>query len=189
LRAYETATIWSTSLSESELEKELSKIQEIIRAEDGSPGSTDTWGRRQLAYPIRKQTEGVYVFLRWEGDEKVTAGIDKHLRINDVCLRYLTLRADGTDDVPAPVIEKTPPAAPAAATPPAVVPGEAEASTGVPEEETPSAEAEVPEAAAEPEAVEEAPADDTAAVAEPEAPEEESPAPDGEEEKPAESGE
>jgi small subunit ribosomal protein S6 len=102
LRAYETATIWSTSLSDSELEKELVKVQEIISAEEGTFSRSDAWGKRQLAYPIRKQTEGIYVFLIWDGDERVTAGIDKHLRINDTCLRYLTLRRDGSGDIPAP---------------------------------------------------------------------------------------
>lgn len=102
MRAYETATIWSTSLSDSELEKELARVQKIIVAEDGTFRNTDSWGRRQLAYPIRKQTEGFYVFLIWDGDDRVTAGIDKHLRINEACLRYLTLRRDRSDDSKAP---------------------------------------------------------------------------------------
>jgi len=71
LRKYETAIVWSTSLSEKELEKELKLVQETISAEKGTYLKTDSWGRRQLAYPIKKQTEGVYFFLRWDGEERV----------------------------------------------------------------------------------------------------------------------
>lgn len=101
MRTYETATIWSTSLTEAELEKELDKVRKIIESTDGTVRGTDAWGRRQLAYPIRKQTEGVYVFISWDGDEAVTGGIDKHLRITESCLRYLTLRGDRSGNVPA----------------------------------------------------------------------------------------
>ena len=135
MRTYETATVWSTSLTESELEKELTRVQEIISAEDGTYRRTDSWGRRQLAYPIRKQTEGVYVFLYWEGDERVTAGIDKHLRINDVCLRYLTLRRDRTDDVPVPAARERTAAPAAAAEEPADAPEEAPVDPFADEEE------------------------------------------------------
>jgi small subunit ribosomal protein S6 len=100
LRTYETATIWSTSLTEAELENELDKVRKIIESTDGTILGTDAWGRRQMAYPIRKQTEGVYVFIAWEGEEAVTAGIDKHLRITEPCLRYLTLRSDRSGGVP-----------------------------------------------------------------------------------------
>ena len=121
MRKYETAIVWSTSLSEKELEKELSLVQETISAEKGTYLKTDSWGRRQLAYPIKKQTEGVYFFLRWDGEERVTAGIDKLLRINENCLRYLTLRVDDSmpEIVPpqpsvshepqAPAVEAVPP--------------------------------------------------------------------------------
>jgi len=143
LRKYETAIIWSTSLSEKELEKELSLVQETISAEEGTYLKTDSWGRRQLAYPIKKQTEGVYFFLRWDGEERVTAAIDKLLRIKESCLRYITLRVDDSmPEIAPPQPSVSPePQAPAAEPPPSAP--EVEEEPSVPAvEETPSAPAE-----------------------------------------------
>jgi len=145
LRKYETAIVWSTSLSEKELEKELKLVQETISAEKGTYLKTDSWGRRQLAYPIKKQTEGVYFFLRWDGEERVTSGIDKLLRINESCLRYLTLRIDDSKPEilpPQPSVSREPqaPAAEAAPSAPEIeeelsVPAVEEASSAPAEEE------------------------------------------------------
>ncbi len=143
LRKYETAIIWSTSLSEKELEKELSLVQETISAEEGTYLKTDSWGRRQLAYPIKKQTEGVYFFLRWDGEERVTAGIDKLLRIKESCLRYLTLRVDDSMPEIAPPQPSVSPEPQAPAAEPAPSAPEVEEEPSVPAvEETPSAPAE-----------------------------------------------
>jgi len=92
LRDYETVIIWSASIPEGDIEKEHDKVVEIIKGEGGAYGSSDKWSRRILAYPIKKQTEGIYHFLKWNGGSSVIEAIDKYLRINDNCLRFLTLR-------------------------------------------------------------------------------------------------
>jgi small subunit ribosomal protein S6 len=92
LRDYETVIIWSASIPENEMDKEHDKVVEIIEGGGGTYGSSDKWSRRILAYPIKKQTEGVYHFLKWNGGSDIIDAIDKYLRINDNCLRYITLR-------------------------------------------------------------------------------------------------
>lgn len=92
MRDYETVIIWSASIPEGDIEKEHDKVVEIIKGEGGAYGSSDKWSRRILAYPIKKQTEGIYHFLKWNGGSSVIEAIDKYLRINDNCLRFLTLR-------------------------------------------------------------------------------------------------
>jgi small subunit ribosomal protein S6 len=100
LRTYETAIIWNASIPEADLEGELNAVVEIIKGADGTHEGTEKWGRRLLAYPISKQTEGVYHFIRWTGESDIIARIDKLLRIHEGCLRYLTLRSDGEGAVP-----------------------------------------------------------------------------------------
>jgi len=100
LRTYETAIIWNASIPETDLEGELNAVLEIIKAGDGTHEGTEKWGRRLLAYPIRKQTEGVYHFIRWIGDAEIIGRIDKRLRIHEGCLRYITLRSEGEGVVP-----------------------------------------------------------------------------------------
>jgi small subunit ribosomal protein S6 len=94
LTNYETVLIWNASLSEAELKKETGKVQEIVSNGEGELTGFDDWGRRQFAYPINKQSEGYYHLVHWLGEPSVKEGIDKMLRINDNCLRHLTLRKD-----------------------------------------------------------------------------------------------
>lgn len=94
MRNYETVLIWNASLTEAELKTETAKVQEIVSAGDAELLGFDDWGRRQLAYPIRKQSDGVYHLVHWVGDTSVKDAIDKMLRINENCLRHLTLRQD-----------------------------------------------------------------------------------------------
>ena len=95
MRDYETVIIWSASIPEGDIEKGHDRVVEIIKGDGGTFKGSDKWSRRILAYPIKKQTEGIYHFLKWNGSIDVTAAIDKHLKINEDCLRFLTLRSDG----------------------------------------------------------------------------------------------
>ena len=95
LRDYETVIIWSASIPEGDIEKGHDRVVEIIKGDGGTYKGSDKWSRRILAYPIKKQTEGIYHFLKWNGDQNVTDAIEKHLKINENCLRFLTLRSDG----------------------------------------------------------------------------------------------
>ncbi len=94
MRSYETAVIWSASIPEKELDDELSRLMQVISESSGTPMVPEKWGRRTLAYPIDKQTEGVYHFVKWDGGPEVIEAIDKHLRIHEGCLRYLNVRRD-----------------------------------------------------------------------------------------------
>ena len=52
------------------------------------------WGRRRLAYPINKKTEGYYVLLEFEGSGQEIAEIERRFRVNDTVMRYMTVRVD-----------------------------------------------------------------------------------------------
>ena len=92
MQKYETVLMWNASLSEADLKKETGKVQEIITSGECELTGFDDWGRRQLAYLINKESESVYHFVHWNGNSEVKLAIDKMLRINDNCLRHLTLR-------------------------------------------------------------------------------------------------
>jgi small subunit ribosomal protein S6 len=51
-------------------------------------------GRRQLAYPIGRQTEGQYVLFEVEGTGREIAELERRMRVNDQVMRYITVRVD-----------------------------------------------------------------------------------------------
>jgi small subunit ribosomal protein S6 len=63
MRNYELGLVIRTEVNEEALNEFLEKIKGWITQAGGSLTKTDLWGKRQLAYPIKKQREGLYVFL------------------------------------------------------------------------------------------------------------------------------
>ena len=72
----------------------LGRLEAIITDAGGELVERDTWGRRQLAYPIKKRTHGVYHFWKFQVGGEVLEPLTFELRTNDLFLRYLTLNLD-----------------------------------------------------------------------------------------------
>jgi small subunit ribosomal protein S6 len=56
--------------------------------------SVDVWGRRELAYPIRKQEEGTYVFIQTQLDPQAIGELERNLKLDEEILRYLLIRLE-----------------------------------------------------------------------------------------------
>lgn len=69
-------------------------IQQLIEKEGGTVVKTEAMGRRKLAYPIKKKTEGHYTLFEIEGSGQEIAELERRFRVNDVVMRYITVRVD-----------------------------------------------------------------------------------------------
>lgn len=69
-------------------------ISELVKKEGGNVVKVDDWGRRELAYPIKKKKEGYYVVFEIEGSGQEIAELERRMRVNDVIMRYMTVRVD-----------------------------------------------------------------------------------------------
>jgi len=70
------------------------EIGELIEKEGGSVVKFEDMGKRQLAYRIKKFTEGYYCLFEIEGSGKEIAEVERRMRVNDKIVRYLTVRVD-----------------------------------------------------------------------------------------------
>ena len=68
MRKYETVVIFSQNLGDQELKDEVKKFQKFIETNGGSIVSIESWGKRELAYLIKKQRFGSYVSFRYDTD-------------------------------------------------------------------------------------------------------------------------
>jgi small subunit ribosomal protein S6 len=66
-----------------------SKIIETLEASEGKVLKTDVWGKRHLAYRMKKHTEGYYIVYEFETTPAEIANIEKALKLNKDILRYL----------------------------------------------------------------------------------------------------
>ena len=91
---YETVIVYDAALDEATVNKELSKVEDIIKAHGGVIKKKAIAGRKKLAYRIKHKEFGVYVLLVHDGDNKVGADLERQFQINEVVLRHLVVKKD-----------------------------------------------------------------------------------------------
>lgn len=97
-REYETIYILRPDIDGEAADRVGSRLAEVVGREKGRLTKVELWGRRRLAYDIRKHRRGVYFYLRYLGTGAVVSEIERNLRLTDGVLKYQTVLVRG--DVP-----------------------------------------------------------------------------------------
>ena len=92
MRPYEAMVVFDPDAEETAVTAVLDRGVELIRANGGVPGAVDRWGKRTLAYEVRKKREGYYVLVEFNAEPKATAELDRHLKLSDEVLRHKVIR-------------------------------------------------------------------------------------------------
>ena len=100
---YETLLILDPQLNEEEVAALLTKVQDTLKTLGGEIGKAESWGKRRLAYDMRKQREGTYAVLESKAEPATIKEFERQLKLNEQVLRYFTTR------VPAPKRVRTAP--------------------------------------------------------------------------------
>ncbi len=94
MRDYEIATILNLSLDESGLDALTKVIESWIVDAGGELASLNNLGRRKLAYPIKRQREGYYLFWYASLPSTAPAELERQMRLNEDVLRFMVTRAE-----------------------------------------------------------------------------------------------
>lgn len=93
-RVYEVMYIAAPETADEDITKLNEAIQQQIEKEGGSIVKTEVMGRRKLAYPINKKTEGHYTLFEIEGSGQEILELERRFRVNDAVIRFVTVRVD-----------------------------------------------------------------------------------------------
>jgi small subunit ribosomal protein S6 len=93
-RTYEVMYIVNPETAGDKIEKLNDAVGKLIKKEGGEVVRMDDIGLRNLAYPIQKKTEGHYVLFEIEGSGQEIAELERRMRVNDMIMRYITVRVD-----------------------------------------------------------------------------------------------
>lgn len=101
MRNYEVAFIVHPDLEESAFEEVLDKVKGWISEAGGRVSDVDLWGKRKMAYEIRKQTEGQYVFMQTEMEPESTAELERNLNLQEPIMRFMITSSVVANEAPA----------------------------------------------------------------------------------------
>ncbi|MBI3559678.1 30S ribosomal protein S6 [Candidatus Gottesmanbacteria bacterium] len=88
MRRYELMLIIRPDIEITEKKAE-EMVRKLLEKVGGSLASVNVWGKRQLAYPIQKATEGTYLLATVEADNLKSADMEKEVRMGSEILRFL----------------------------------------------------------------------------------------------------
>ncbi len=98
MRRYETISIVRPNLSEEEIKAIIDRFNDNVEKAGGAIINLDRWGLKRLAYPIRKEAQGYYVYTEYAGTPEAVAENERLFRIDDKVLKYLTVKLADTCD-------------------------------------------------------------------------------------------
>ena len=94
-RLYDLIFIARPATPEDEIKKVLSGIEHTCAEKGGKIEKTEHWGTRKLAYRVAKHREGMYVYQQIRTSHAdLIAELERRLRVQDVVIKYLTVRLD-----------------------------------------------------------------------------------------------
>ena len=93
-RTYEVMYIIDPETPAERMEKLNEAVAALIEKEGGSVIRKEEYGLKTFAYPIQKKTEGYYVLYEINGSGQEIAELERRMRVNDMIMRYITVRTD-----------------------------------------------------------------------------------------------
>ncbi len=91
-KMYESAVLISAALEEEQIQSIISRIKELISSNDGEITDIEDWGRKRLAYMIRKSKIGYYIIFQFNAYPQIISTLEKFYKLDENILRYLTIK-------------------------------------------------------------------------------------------------
>ena len=93
MNKYETVFIINPNVEEEGIKALIQKFSDLIN-NDGKVTEVNEMGKRKLAYEIKKNKEGYYVSVDFEGNPSVIKELERVYRITDTVIKFITIRKD-----------------------------------------------------------------------------------------------
>lgn len=92
---YELIYILQPELEDEGIKAVDDRVSQAIAGEQGTITGTELWGKRRLAYPIKKHFEGYYILHNVSMPPGAVRNVERQLRLSEDVLRFLVVRVEG----------------------------------------------------------------------------------------------
>ncbi|MEZ0260710.1 MAG: 30S ribosomal protein S6 [Alphaproteobacteria bacterium] len=104
---YETVFIARQDVSAKQAEDLAKNFAKIVTDSGATVKRTESWGLRNLAYKIKKNRKGHYTLLHIEGAASAVVEMERHMKLNEDVLRYMTVAIDKLPEGPSAVLKSS----------------------------------------------------------------------------------
>lgn len=94
MNIYENIIIMNAAISDEEAEAAVTKIKDLVTGQGGEVLKVDVWGRRKLAYEIKKQKKGLYVLLIYKTPSATVKKLEDFYKVFDPVLKYMVVKLE-----------------------------------------------------------------------------------------------
>ena len=91
---YETIYIVNPTLDDEALKEAIDKFSDLIKKLKGSIVKVNEWGKRKLAYEVKRFDKGYYIVLEFCALPKIVTELERNLKLDDRILKYITVKID-----------------------------------------------------------------------------------------------
>jgi small subunit ribosomal protein S6 len=108
MRKYETIFILDPDLEEEQAQSAIEKVKGVILQNNGEIVKVEDWGKRKLAYEVRKKVKGHYILIYFTGSPALVSELERNFRVMDVIIKFQSVRLDESVSPPseAPIPEE-----------------------------------------------------------------------------------
>ena len=94
MRTYEALYIANPEMEEGDIQTLSQEVEGLVTAGEGTIVRSEIWGKRKLAYLVKKYSEGNYILLRFQAKPDFIQKLEQWFKLNDSIIRYMVLLFD-----------------------------------------------------------------------------------------------
>ena len=99
-RQYEVVYIFDSVLEEAAINERLARFHALIQVPETDPPQVNHWGKRSLAYPIKKHETGYYVVAKFDAEPTALPEFERAIKLDEGVMRFLVVVNEGAQPVP-----------------------------------------------------------------------------------------
>jgi small subunit ribosomal protein S6 len=94
MKKYETIFILDPDLEEEQAQSAIEKVKSIITQTNGEILKIEDWGKRKLAYEVKKKAKGHYILIHFLGSPALLSELERNFRVMDSIIKFQSVRLD-----------------------------------------------------------------------------------------------
>jgi small subunit ribosomal protein S6 len=94
MKKYETIFIMDPDLEDAQAQATIEKVKGIITQNNGEIIKVEDWGKRKLAYDVKKKPRGHYILTTFSASPSLLSELHRNFRVMDAVIKFQSVRLD-----------------------------------------------------------------------------------------------